>query len=165
MCLCILLRAAVPNSLRVDAGQWENTGLGGEDPVMLLVIWPTHICTNTVYAHTLMVSFATRSGLYCLQPPGRGLQMAGCLLLWPLLRGPHCACACVVTQFHLLMCVDANMEYVCLYVCRTICMCVCVGLWWARGNVNWGTSVTFHQRPHQSLFLDKGECAFVPPED
>lgn len=122
-----------------------------------------------------MMSSATSRGLYCLRPPGQGLQMAGCLLLRPLLRCPHCACVCLcaLACIHLWMCVNANtgrerergtftsviVRISCLYVCRAGRVCVWTGLGRARGNIQPDKSVTFLQRPHQSLSPYKGECS------
>lgn len=131
---------------------------------------------NNTYARihscTLMMSCAILSGLYCLRLPGRGLQMAGCLLLRPLLWGPHCVCV----RCSLWMCTDANTQreremflfvFVCISAGQAMCVCSCLrmGLGLTRGNMNWGTSVTFLQSHHQSFLLTNETAARAPPGD
>lgn len=97
-----------------------------------------------------MTSAAILVGLYCLRPPGQCLQMAGCLLLRPLLWGPHCVCVCVV----LIDCVQMQtkmLQHIFAYMSTGQGVCVCMGLWRARGDIKWDTSVTFLQSPHQSI--------------
>lgn len=114
MCLCVLLRASGTWQPQAGYRGRENIGLrSGDVPCS---IRNTHTCTckhtlaYCIYLCTPMMSSATSRGLYCLRPPGQGLQMAGCLLLRPLLRCPHCACVCLcaLACIHLWMCVNAN---------------------------------------------------------